>query len=221
MTSSTRRGLLIAAEGLDGSGKTAGLDSMGRWLERKGRRVHAVTWEPSRLVGRIAATPRGRQILTPRVAALLAAAEASRLLVREVRERLQRGDVVLCDRYVWTGVAREMARGFDPGWVAAMYRFAPVPDLVVYHRQDPALALARALASRSERAGAESVAGAFEHFLERLFAAYDALVAGAAGTFGPWPVRVLELDPRADPAERVEAVRAEVRPLLAAVRAVA
>ena len=118
-------GVLIAAEGLDGSGKSAGLDGVARWLERKGRRVHLVTWRPSRVVARAAATPGGRQALTPRVAALLAASEAARRIAVEIERPLARGDVVLADRYVWTAVAREVARGLDPAWVASLYRFAP------------------------------------------------------------------------------------------------
>ena len=208
------RGLLIAAEGLDGSGKSAGLDALGRWLERKGRRVHLVTWEPSRLVARAAVAPRGRQILTPRVAALLAAAEAADRIARDVRRPMARGDVVLADRYAWTAVAREVARGLEPSWAAGLYRFAPAPDLVIFHRQDPALALSRALATRPTPVGAEAVASAYSAFLVRLMAAYDSLLVDPAS--GPWPVPTLVLDPRAAPGGRVEAIRDGVRPLLEA-----
>jgi dTMP kinase len=208
------RGLLIAAEGLDGSGKSAGLDALGRWLERKGRRVHLVTWEPSRLVARASGAPRGRQILTPRVAALLGAAEVADRITRDVRRPLARGDVVLADRYAWTAVAREVARGLDPAWAAALYRFAPPPDLVIFHRQEPAAALARALATRPTPVGAEAVASAYSAFLERLMAAYDALLGDPGAS--PWPVRTLVLDPRAAPEARLEAIRAGVRPILEA-----
>jgi thymidylate kinase len=206
------RGLLIAAEGLDGSGKSAGLDALGRWLERKGRRTHLVTWEPSRLVARAAAAPRGRQVLTPRVAALLAAAEAADRIARDVRPRLARGDVVLADRYAWTGVARDVARGLDPAWAAAVYRFAPRPDLVIFHRQEPALAMARALATRPDSVAAASVAGAYGEFLDGLMAAFEGLLAGSPA--GPWPVSVLALDSRSRPEARTIAVREAVRPLL-------
>ncbi len=206
------RGLLIAAEGLDGSGKSAGLDALGRWLERKGRRVHLVAWEPSRLVARASSAPRGRQILTPRVAALLAAAEAADRVAREIRRPLARGDVVLADRYAWTAVAREVARGLDPTWVAALYRFAPRPDLVIFHRQEPAAALARALASRPTPVAAEAVAAAYGDFLQRLVGAYERLLTGTDA--GPWPVLSLELDPVADPGSRIGAVRDAIRVLL-------
>lgn len=205
-------GLLIAAEGLDGSGKSAGLDALGRWLERKGRRTHLVTWEPSRLVARAAVAPRGRQVLTPRVAALLAAAEAADRIARDVRPHLARGDIVLADRYAWTGVARDVARGLDPAWAAAVYRFAPRPDLVIFHRQEPATALARALATRPDSVAAVSVAGAYGEFLDGLMAAFEWLLAEASA--GPWPVDVLVLDPRSGPDARTIAVREAVRPLL-------
>lgn len=206
------RGLLIAAEGLDGSGKSAGLDALGRWLERKGRRTHLVTWEPSRLVARAAGAPRGRQVLTPRVAALLGAAEAAGRIALDVRPQLARGDVVLADRYAWTAVARDVARGLDPAWAAALYRFCPPPDLVVFHRQEPAMAMARALATRPDSVAAASVAGAYGEFLDGLLAAFDVLLAGPGA--GPWPVRVLVLDPGSGPEARSVAVRSAVRPLL-------
>jgi len=205
-------GLLIAAEGLDGSGKSAGLDALGRWLERKGRRVHLVTWEPSRLVARAAAGPRGRQVLTPRVAALLGAAEAADRVAREIRRPLVRGDVVLADRYAWTAVAREVARGLDPGWAAALYRFAPRPDLVIFHPQGTAAALAQVRERRPTPEAAEAVAGAYGVFLERLVACYERLLADPAA--GPWPTEVLVVDPRVAAERRAEAIRTVVRPLL-------
>ncbi len=206
------RGLLIAAEGLDGSGKSAGLDALGRWLERKGRRVHLVTLEPSRLVARAADGPRGRRALTPRVAALLAASETADRFAADIRRPLARGHIVLADRYVWTAVAREIARGLDPAWAAALYRFARPPDLVLFHRQEPAAALARALATRPAPVAAEAVALAYGTFLERLMAAYERLLDEPGS--GPWPVRSLVLDPRQPAMARTEAVRDAVRPLL-------
>jgi thymidylate kinase len=212
-------GLLIAAEGLDGSGKSAGLDSLGRWLERRGRRVHLVRWEPSRLVSRALTAPRGRQILTPRVAALLAASEIADRLTVEIRRPLARGDVVLADRYAWTAVAREVARGLEPEWVAELYRFMPQPDLVIFHRQEPAAALARALATRPTPVGTEAIAAAYATFLERLLAAYERLLADPVA--GPWPVPSVTVDPREAPADRVDAIRERVRPLLDGARAAA
>ena len=161
------------------------------------------------MVARAARTPRGRQLLTPRVAALLTAAEAAERIDREVRPRLERGDVVLADRYAWTAVARDTARGLDPGWASQLYRFSPAPDLVVFHRQDIDAALVRALASRPTPAGAEAVGVAYRAFLERLLTGYERLIADPCS--GPWDVPVLVTAAGAPPDVRDRVIRERVR----------
>jgi thymidylate kinase len=195
-----RRGLLVAAEGIDGSGTSEGIDSLARWLERRGHRVRVVSWQPSSLVARAAASGRGRRLLTPRVAALLASADAARRITREIEPALARGDVVLCDRYAWTAAAREIARGLDAAWISALYRFAPRPDLVILHRQSAAVGLAHAMSGRPAAANAEALAGEFKGFLERMAEAYESFADGAVaalpdrGRLGPWPADVVALD---------------------------
>ena len=216
-----QRPLLIAAEGLDGAGKSAQLDLLARWLERRGRSVTVERWPPSELVERAAATPRLRPALTARVAALLSAAESARRLDVDVRRPLEAGSVVLADRYVWTGVAREIARGLDPDWVASLYAFAPRPDIVMLFRQPLDAALANALQRRDSAVRNAAMSAAFGAFLERMIEAFDELVAGAGGRprFGPWPVPVLEIDPSDHPDDLARVIRAAVRPLLAEVAA--
>jgi thymidylate kinase len=218
----TPRPLLIAAEGLDGAGKSAHLDLLARWLERKGRSVAFERWEPSSIVDEAAGTTRLRAALTPRVAALLTAAEAARRLEVEVREPLTSGAVVLADRYVWTAIAREAARGLDPAWVTAMYRFAPPPDLVLFFDQSAAAALGVALERHGPAASAAAISAAFAPFLERMIDVFDRLVEGAGdASFGPWSVPVVRIDPQADRGAVASALRAAVRPLLVPDRAAA
>src|SRR2546422_2080212 len=120
----TRRGLLITAEGLDRAGTGRVLDLLARWMERHGRRVEVVQSAPSDNVRRAAASRRSRPFLDARIAALLAAADFERSAGDTVRRGLTRGSIVLADRYVWTAVARDVARGLDPGWARNLYRFA-------------------------------------------------------------------------------------------------
>jgi thymidylate kinase len=222
---SARRGLLIAAEGLDGSGTSAAVDAIGRWFERKGQRIHVVAWERSRLVTRAAASSRGRHVLTPRVAALLTAVDAARSIVRDLERPLSRGDVVLCDRYAWTGVAREIARGLVPDWISAVYRFVPRPDLVILHRMEASAALARALRARPVSVGTEALAAEFGDFLERMASTLDELASAAGdampdrGRLGPWPVEVVVRDPRRPDASEDRSVRDALRRLLAGASA--
>jgi thymidylate kinase len=210
-----RRGLLIVAEGLDGSGKSSTLDGLAGWLERRGRRVRTVAWQPSRLVRRAAADPRSRTTLTARVAALMAAADAQHRIGARVARRLERGEVVLADRYAWTAIAREVARGLELDWSVDLHRTLPAPDLILFHRGEAGSAVERALAARPPSVRSAAVAAAYGSFVERLVAAFETLVdRNRRGAGTPWPTRVLALDALADPAVTAVAARDAIRPLL-------
>lgn len=210
-----RRGLLIVAEGLDGSGKSATLDGLARWLERRGRKVRTVAWEPSRLVGRAAADPRFRTVLTPRVAALLAAADAQHRIGARVARRLARGDVVLADRYAWTAIAREVARGLELDWSMDLHRTLPAPDLVLYHRGEAGSAVERALATRPPSVRSAAVGAAYGTFVERLLGAFDVLAERARNGSGmPWPTQVVALDVHAEQGVNGRIAREAIRPLV-------
>jgi thymidylate kinase len=209
------RPLLIAAEGTDGSGKSGALERLARWLERRGRPVSVVAWSASPLVRAAATSQRSRIALTPTVAALLAAADDVMAAERMIRPRLVGDRVVLVDRYAWTAVARDIARGLDPGWAGALRRPLPAPDLVILFRSDRAAVVARALADRPASTATAAVTDAFGGFVDRLLAAYDGLLASSAGgAASPWPVpvTVIEGPVNADQADRHS--RTIVRPLL-------
>jgi len=186
-------GLLVAVEGIDGAGTTAVASLLARWIERRGRRVHVVAWEASAPVRRAAADGRTRQSLTARVAALLVAAEAHRRTDDLVRRPIGAGDVVIADRYAWTGVARDLARGLEPGWIASLYERLPAPAVVVLVRERPGRAIGRTIDGRLPPGQAEAVAPAFGAFLDRVALALDDLAAGRSP--GPWPARTVVLDP--------------------------
>ncbi len=208
-----RPGLLIVAEGLDGSGKTATLDGLARWLERHGRKCRTVPWEPSPLVGRAAADPRSRVSLTPRVAALLGAADAQRRIGTRVARRLGRGDVVLADRYAWTAIARAVARGLELDWSINLHATLPAPDLVLYHRGQAGSAVERALATRPPSIRSAAVGAAYGAFVERLLAAFESLAERARqGSGTPWPTTLVELE--ADSGLNARIARDALRALL-------
>ncbi|HEY7936018.1 MAG TPA: hypothetical protein VID26_02705 [Candidatus Limnocylindrales bacterium] len=210
-----RHGLLIVAEGLDGSGKSATLEALARWLERQGRKVRTVAWEPSRLVGRAAADPRSRVALTPRVAALLAAADAQRRIGLRVAHRLGHGEVVLADRYAWTAIAREAARGLELDWAINLHGTLPAPDLVLYHRGKAGPAVERALAARPPSIRSAAVGAAYGSFVDRLLAALDELSERSArGAGTPWLTRVLRLDADAEASANARVARDAIRELV-------
>ena len=110
------RGLLIAVEGGDGAGKSTQARLLGEWLEQQGYAVRH-TREPG-------GTTLGQAIrelllhgadgsVSPRAEALLFAADRAHHVSTLVRPALERGEVVLTDRYLdssvaYQGAAREL-----------------------------------------------------------------------------------------------------------------
>ena len=142
-------GRLIAFEGVEGAGKSTQLELLRQALSGRGREV-VVTREPG-------GTPAGERIrallldpeveLHPWAEALLFAAARAELVEAVIRPALERGAVVLCDRYLDSSLAYQGgARGLGRGPVEAVNRFATgglLPDLVVLLDLDPAEGLGR------------------------------------------------------------------------------
>jgi dTMP kinase len=155
-------GTLIALEGVEGAGKSTQLDLLRDELERRGHEV-VVTREPG-------GTPVGERVrdvlldpavdLDPRAEALLFAAARAQLVEQVIRPALERGAVVLCDRYLDSSLAYQGGgRGLGRGPVKEVNRFATgglLPDLVVLLDLDPAEGLGRR-AGRRDRIEVEGL----------------------------------------------------------------
>ena len=147
-----RDGVLIAFEGIDGTGKSSQVRLLAATLEGQGHRV-VITREPTDGVyGRqIRALFTGRDRVTP--AEELELFMADRLEhVREVIEpALRSGRIVITDRYYLSTVAYQGAAGQDPEAImAANEKFAPVPDLVVLLTLTPEQSIRRIKELRGE-----------------------------------------------------------------------
>ena len=56
--------------------------------------------------------------------------------------------MVLCDRYIYTAFARDVARGMDREWVRDLYGFAVKPTVAFYFRVPLETAIGRLLDAR-------------------------------------------------------------------------
>jgi len=148
-------GWLVAFEGVEGAGKSTQLRLLGRALEGLGREVVA-TREPG-------GTPLGERVrvilldassagMHPRAEALLFAAARAQLVEQVIRPALERGAVVLCDRYLHSSLAYQgAARGLGVDEVAAVNRWGTgglLPDVVVLLDLDPSVGLERRSGTR-------------------------------------------------------------------------
>ena len=131
------RGLLIALEGIDGSGTTTQLARVADRLTSRGRRVRT-TREPSDgPVGRLLREillgghrgPGGAPV-DGLAMALLFAADRRDHLQREILPALDAGTDVVTDRYLLSSLAYQ-AEEAAREWVEGLARDVPVPDLTV------------------------------------------------------------------------------------------
>jgi dTMP kinase len=207
----TAPGLFITLEGGDGSGKTTQASLLRDWLESEGRIV-VRTREPGGtevgvLIRDIVLHHRGE--VSPRAEALLYAADRAHHIATVVRPALERGEVIIQDRYLDSSVAYQGAgRVLGRDEIRDLSLWATeglLPDLTVLLDLDPATARARLDAADKpfDRLEAER-----DEFHARVRAEYLALAAAE-------PERFLVLDASLPADEIAEAVRARVTALLA------
>lgn len=204
------RGLWITLEGGDGVGKSTQAALLSEWLTSQARTVLR-TREPGGsevgvLIRDIVLHHRGD--IAPRAEALLYAADRAHHVATVVRPALERGEVVIQDRYLDSSVAYQGAgRVLDAGEVRDLSLWAvegALPDLTVLLDLDPAAARARLDSDDKpfDRLEAEQ-----EDFHARVREAFLGLADAE-------PDRFLVVD-AALPADEVHAlVRARVEPLL-------
>lgn len=180
------RGVFVTLEGGDGSGKTTQAEALERWLVERGRTV-VRTREPGGTdvgveVREIVLHHRGD--IAPRAEALLYAADRAHHIATVVRPALERGDVVIQDRYIDSSVAYQGAgRVLDPAEIRALSEWATeglVPDLTVLLDLDPATARGRLDGARTRYDRLEAEAAEFH---DRVRQAYLGLAAAEPGRF--------------------------------------
>ncbi|WP_144720749.1 dTMP kinase [Agrococcus jejuensis] len=204
-------GLFVTLEGGDGAGKSTQSAMLAEWLRGEGRTV-VTTREPGGTdlgveIRHLVQHRRGH--VAPRAEALLYAADRAHHVATLVRPALERGDVVLQDRYLDSSVAYQGAgRVLGTDEVRDLSLWAVdglLPDLTILLDLDPA---------EGRRRMAERVDAPYDRLEEapddlhaRVRAQYLALAAAE-------PERFLVVDAAGSPDEIHAAVRARVAAVL-------
>lgn len=145
------RPLLIALEGIDLSGRTTQVELLRDWLTAGRYHVTTTAWRTSPLISDVLARARLGPPLRPLTYSLLYCADHMDRTQQVIKPALQRGEIVLADRYIYTAFARDTARGLAPAWVRDLYRFSVQPDAVFYLHINPEEAVKRRLAMQRQR----------------------------------------------------------------------
>jgi dTMP kinase len=203
------RGRFITFEGGDGSGKTTQSTLLSNWLGARGRTV-IHSREPGGTdlgleLRQIVLHRRGH--IAPRAEALLYAADRAHNVATVVRPAVERGEIVIQDRYLDSSVAYQGAgRELDPTEVRDISLWATegmLPDLTILLDLPPQTGRER-LAERTQYDRLEAEGGDFP---TRVRDAYLALAAAE-------PQRFLVLDATASVESISAAIRSRVEALL-------
>jgi dTMP kinase len=146
---SGRRGFLVAFEGPDGSGKTTQRKLFKTWLESEGYDVVTTKWNSSPLVKPVIKARKAAHALSPEEFSLLHAADFRHRVDDVVLPALWAGKLVVADRFLFTGLARDAARGLDLDWILKLYQPLLWPDVVFYFSVSPDTSGRRITATRT------------------------------------------------------------------------
>ena len=137
-------GLFIVIEGIDGTGKSTQANRLGEWFRAQGREV-VVSREPT-------AGPWGKKVRESAASGRLSPEEELEYFLNDRRQHVEEliapslaaGKVVILDRYYFSTMAYQGARGFEPSEIRRQNEaFAPVPDRLLILDLDVDSALER------------------------------------------------------------------------------
>jgi dTMP kinase len=138
-----QQGLFIALEGIDGSGTTTHTKLLSKWLRKKKLDV-VETHEPtSERIGRLIREILRDTTVSPAIDALLFAADRIDNTLNKIQPALDKGQIVISDRYVESSYAYQCSSGLDREWVQNLNRYAITPHVTFLLDISPKIALAR------------------------------------------------------------------------------
>ncbi|MFQ6064680.1 MAG: dTMP kinase [Candidatus Bathyarchaeia archaeon] len=140
-----RKGVFICIEGLDASGKSTHARQLVRNLRRKGFDTLYTTEPSSGWIGEFIRTYvlQRKKRVPSIVEALLFAADRADHVEAKIKPALQRGMIVVCDRYLYSSLAYQGGAGLDLDWIWQINKNAITPDLAIYTDVPPEVVVKR------------------------------------------------------------------------------
>lgn len=126
------QGRLIVIEGPDAVGRTTQISLLRQWLEQEGHAVLDTGMARSALAGKGIKLAKQGNTLGPVTMTLFYMTDFADRLENEIIPALRAGFVVLIDRYIFSIMARAIARGEDRRWIEQAAGIALVPHAVFY-----------------------------------------------------------------------------------------
>ncbi len=177
-------GALICVEGTDRVGRSTHIALLHEWLENDGYGVVRSALTRSGLAGEGLRRAKAGHTLGPLTMDLFYATDFADRVENEIIPALRAGFVVLTDRYIFASIARSIVRGSNPEWIEDIYRFAPIPDAVIYLDVEVENLVPRVIAgggfdyweSGMDFIEERDIYDSFMKYQERLLRVFDSLV---------------------------------------------
>jgi dTMP kinase len=145
------KGLLVAFEGLDQSGKQTQAESLRDRLTATGRTVRFLSFPEyaTHIGNEIALALRGERNYDADVMQLLYVANRYQFK-QDILKAIAAGEIVICDRYLASSVAYGEAQGLEAAWLLAIQKHLPRPDLTFLLDIQPEVSARRKTADRDK-----------------------------------------------------------------------
>lgn len=144
------QGKLIVIEGPDAVGRTTQIDRLRTWLEASGHAVLDTGMARSALAGKGIQQAKEGNTFGPLTMTLFYTTDFADRLENEIIPALRAGFVVLTDRYIYSIIARAIARGENRAWIENVASFALIPHVVYYLRAEVPDLVSRVVVGRGQ-----------------------------------------------------------------------
>src|SRR5579872_2546248 len=142
------QGKLIVIEGPDSVGRSTQVARLRAWLEHQGHAVLDTGLARGALAGKGISQAKEGNTLGPITMTLFYATDFADRLENEIIPALRAGFVVITDRYIFSMMARAIARGENRTWIERTAGFALVPHAVFYLRAEVKDLISRVVVGR-------------------------------------------------------------------------
>jgi dTMP kinase len=124
--------VLIVFEGVARAGKSTLINGLRNKLLAQGNQVVVTEWNSYEATQKIINEKKTNFTLRPFSYSTLHLADFALRYEEEILPALNQDKIVIADRWYYTAIVRDLARGLSPDFVRNCYQFARKPDLVFY-----------------------------------------------------------------------------------------